>query len=200
MYPPGDVAPSAYPVIVKPAREDGSIGIGEDSVARDADGLRRALRALEATRSAAMVQQYVDGREISVAFLGWPKPVALPPGEILFDAPAFAGRPHVLTYASKWDPASEDYAATRSVAAVLSPALLERVSTRAARAARSASDYGRVDFRVDAAGTCAIDANPNCDLSADGGFMRAARRAGLSRTDALMTILAGAFDRAWRAG
>lgn len=196
-YEPDGVPSSAYPVIVKPEREDGSVGIGDDSVARDAAELQRALAKLISAGRPAMVQEYVEGREIAVAFLGWPKPTVLPPGEI-----EFSGGARILTYASKWDPSSEAYGATRAVAARLSPPLLERLSSLALRAARALDirDYGRVDFRIDASGEPrAIDVNPNCDLALDGGFVRAARRAGLSRSDVLTTILAGAAYRARRA-
>ncbi len=195
----GAPPPSAYPVIVKPEREDGSVGIHAGSVVHDEASLRRAIDALEANDQPAIVQRYVEGREIAVAFLGWPEPRVLPPGEILYDEDVFAGRARILTYASKWDEGSIDYGATRSVAAALEPALLARLSGFARRAAHALGmrDYGRVDFRVDAQGHAfVIDVNPNCDLSRDGGFMRAARRAGLGYEDATSLILSGALARA----
>src|SRR5690606_23017236 len=128
-----DVVPAdAYPVIVKPAREDGSVGIGESSVVHDADDLAKALHRLGARP--ALAQSYVDGREISVTLLGWPTADVLPPGEILYDPQVFAERPRILTYASKWDETSPDYGATRSVGAELEPELHGLVS-RCAREA-----------------------------------------------------------------
>lgn len=195
----GAPPPSAYPLIVKPEREDGSVGIHAGSVVHDGEGLRRALDLLEDRGQPAIVQRYVEGREIAVAFLGWPEPRVLPPGEILYDERVFAGRARILTYASKWDESSIDYGATLPAAAVLEPALLARLSAYARRAAHALGmrDYGRVDFRVDAEGNAfVIDANPNCDLSNDGGFMRAARRAGLDYEDTVSVILSGALARA----
>lgn len=194
----GAVPDSAYPVIVKPEREDGSVGIDASSVVYDDDGRRLLLSALAARGQRAIVQQYVEGREIAVALLGWPEPRVLSPGEIIYDAEAFAGRARILTYASKWDPSSIDHGATRSTSALLAPGLLDYVSAIARRAARvlGMRDYGRVDLRIDPGGRAyLIDANPNCDLSSDGGFMRAARRSHLGYTETIAAILAGAVAR-----
>ncbi len=184
-----------FPVIVKPAREDGSVGIHAGSVVHDEEGLARALGELGRP---AIVQEYVEGREIAVAFLGWPLPRVLSPGEIVYDERAFAGRAQILTYASKWDPTSIDYGATRSVGAALDPALLARLSelTRHAASALGMRDYGRIDFRVDRAGRAlVIDANPNCDLARDAGFMRAAHRSGLDHATTASAILDCALAR-----
>lgn len=199
----GEVPPEAYPVIVKPEREDGSVGVHAGSVAYDAEGSRRAASDLAARGQPAIVQRYVEGREISIAFLGWPAPRVLSPGEILYDEAAFAGRARILTYASKWDASSVEYAATRSVEAVLEPELFAQLAatTRLAARALAVRDYGRVDFRVEPSGRAlVIDVNPNCDLSSDGGFMRAARRSGLDDETTVATILAGALARAEASG
>jgi D-alanine-D-alanine ligase len=198
------VVASAYPLIVKPDCEDGSIGIDDRSVVADEAALRRAFAAHESEGRPAIAQTYVDGREIAVAFLGaflGGEPRVLPPGEILYDATAFAGRAQILTYASKWEEGSRDYAATTSVGAELGSDLRGRVAAATRRAVRALGmrDYGRVDFRLDARGRpFVIDANPNCDLSEDGGFMRAAARAGLSLADAVHAIVASALERAAR--
>lgn len=197
----GIVPEHAFPVIVKPEYEDGSVGIHATSVAYDQAGVDRAVAALAAEGFEAIVQEYVEGREIAVAFVGWPEPRILSPGEIEFDAAVFADRPRVLTYASKWDPESVDYEATRPVAADLMPEELAKLTalTRRASYALGMRDYGRVDFRVDARGRAVvIDANPNCDLSRDGGFMRAAMREGLSYGSTVRAIVGSAFAR-WSA-
>ncbi len=193
-FAPG-VRPSVYPVILKPDAEDGSVGIHAGAVVHDEESF---LRAASATPMPLVAQRYVSGREIALSLLGWPEPRVLSPGEIAYDDVVFAGRERILTYASKWDPSSPDYRGTRSVEALLTPALFKQLSRIALRAARilDMRDYGRVDFRVDAAGCpYVIDVNPNCDLSSDGGFMRAATRSGLACSDVIATILSGAIER-----
>jgi D-alanine-D-alanine ligase len=189
--------PWVYPVIVKPDCEDGSLGIDADSVAGDAEAVRRVVERLRARGLRSIAQQYVEGREIAIALLGAPLS-PLSPGEVLFDEGAFAGRARILTYASKWDEGTVDYRATRSVGAELGSAELACVTETAIRPAAAVEkrDYGRVDMRVDPIGRAfVIDVNPNCDLSDDGGFMRAARRSGLTRDDVVDTLVRSALAR-----
>jgi D-alanine-D-alanine ligase len=188
----------SFPVIVKPEREDGSMGIERDAVVHDARSLRdRVAEVVERLHQPAVVQRYIHGRELAVSLLGWPAPRALPPGEIRFSGLP-PGHPHILTFSSKWDPGSVDYLGTVSVPAVLRPPELRRVAAIGRRAFEvlGLRDYGRVDVRLDERGVpYVIDVNPNCDLSADGGFGLAAARAGLSFADFLREILRGARSR-----
>jgi D-alanine-D-alanine ligase len=188
----------AFPVIVKPEREDGSTGIERNAVVYEPRALRdRVAAIIETLHQPAVVQRYVHGREIGVSLLGWPVPRVLPPGEILFGGLP-AGHPHILTFSSKWDPESIDWTGTSSVPAVLRPPELRRVAAVGRRAFEvlGLRDYGRVDMRLDERGVpYVIDVNPNCDLSADGGFALAAARAGLSYPDFVWEILRSALRR-----
>lgn len=171
-----------FPVIVKPSREDASVGIDFDSVCRDRASLHRAVaRVLAEHRQPALVEQYVDGREIYVPLLEHPAGEALPMTEVSF-GPAFEGRPRIVGYAAKWLEGTPEYRDTATAPAVLDPALADRIRevARSAFAALGCRDYGRVDLRVTAAGEpYVIEVNPNCDLHPDAGFAKAARAAGL---------------------
>lgn len=188
----------AFPVIVKPEREDGSAGIEQGSVVHDRRRLRdQVAYVLETYQQPAVVQRYIHGRELSVSLLGGPAPRALPPGEILFeDLPQ--GFAPIITFAAKWLPETVDYASTHSVPAVLRPPELRRVGAIGRRAFEvlGLRDYGRVDVRLDARGEpYVIDVNPNCDLSEDAGFGLAARRGGLGYGDMIWEILRSALRR-----
>ena len=90
--PEGSPVPAAapvHPVIVKPAREDGSIGISFGSVASDLEGLREAVHRVWRMHQPALVERFVDGRELCVSFLGNAPRTALPLREISF-GPSFA--------------------------------------------------------------------------------------------------------------
>ncbi|HSN31107.1 MAG TPA: hypothetical protein VLU41_00350 [Ideonella sp.] len=122
---------------------------------------------------------------------------ALPMHEVDFgDMPA--GAPHIVTYDGKWAPDSDEYKGTRSVRAVVDPALASRCAeaARAAFFALELRDYARVDLRVAADGIpFVIDVNPNCDLSDGAGVSRAASFGGLAYPDLIERVVAAALAR-----
>jgi D-alanine-D-alanine ligase len=187
-----------FPVIVKPEREDGSTGIERDSVVYEMRSLKdRVACVIETLKQPAVVQRYIQGREIGVSLLGWPVPRVLPPGEILFGGLP-AGHPHILTFSSKWNPESIDWTGTSAVPAVLRPLEQRRVAAIGRRAFEvlGLRDYGRVDVRLDERGVpYVIDVNPNCDLSEEGGFALAAARGGFSYAGFIWEILRSALRR-----
>jgi D-alanine-D-alanine ligase len=188
----------AFPVIVKPEREDGSMGIERDAVVYEPRALRDRVAAIvETLKQPAVVQRYIHGREIAVSLLGWPVPRALPPGEITFTGLP-QDCPHILTFSAKWHTDTVEWAGTVSVPAVLRPLERRRVAAIGRRAFEvlGLRDYGRVDVRLDERGDpYVIDVNPNCDISEDGGFGLAAGRAGLSYGDFIWEILRSALRR-----
>ena len=174
------------PAIVKPAREDASIGIDRRSLAREGAHLQWACeRVLDELRQPALVERFVDGRELNVALLGpaapFCAPRVLPIHEIDFAA-LEPSHPRIVTYAAKWDESAPEFHATPPIPCALPSEGMARVEAvaREAFAALELRDYGRVDIRLAADGTpFVIEVNPNCDLSPDAGFARAARGAGL---------------------
>lgn len=190
-----------YPLIVKPAREDASHGIELESVVRDEVALReRARYVIERYQQAALVEEYIDGRELNITLLGSGANVrVLPPAEI--DFTGFPdGAPRIVTYSGKWVPSTMEYEHTRSMGArELSPEVARAVD-RAARDAYSAlelCDYGRVDLRLNARGEPhVIDVNPNPDLSKDAGLSLTAQRCGISHEQLISSIVQSALDRA----
>jgi D-alanine-D-alanine ligase len=172
-----------FPLIVKPVREDGSVGIWHTSVVHDHDELTRAVEAVVSTfRQPALVEEFIDGRELNVALIGHPTPRVLPLSEIDFTALP-PGVPRIVSYDAKWSAGSADDLGT---VPVLHPQLPNSVAARVRRAAAEAfravgvRDYGRVDVRLAASGVpYVVDVNPNCDLSTGAGMARAAAAVGI---------------------
>lgn len=162
---------TAYPAIVKPLGEDGSVGIHEDSVANDPWELRAAIAR---AASPALIQEFVGGRELNVGIVGG---TVLPVAEIVF-----SDRHRVVSYAAKWSPGSDADLGTRPVCpARISATLHGRVVGLARDAWRAVggAGYGRVDLRTDSTGTPYIlDVNPNPDLAPGAGLARMAAAAG----------------------
>jgi D-alanine-D-alanine ligase len=198
---PGDLR---LPLIVKPAREDASVGISSASVVRDVDALRARVRhVLRHYRQPAIVEEFIEGREINVSVLarlpgdGDGSPQVLPLSEIDFsDMPS--DRPRIVSFEGKWVEDSDEFHGTRPVPCELPAAIEARVRDLALRgfAAMQLRDYGRFDVRLAADGTpYVIDVNPNCDLSEHAGFARAARASGIAYDDLVLRIAHLALSR-----
>lgn len=186
------------PLIVKPSREDASVGIDFDSVVHDARALKRAVsRIFEQFNQPAIVEHYIEGREIYVPILGNQVFRDLPLTEIQFQG-LFNSRPRVLTYRAKWHTGSDECLDSPSVVAALPAADRQRCIDVARRAfdVLDCRDYGRVDIRLASDGTpWVIDINPNCDLHPRAGFASAAAASGLSYADLASFLVALATDR-----
>lgn len=188
-----------FPLIVKPSREDASVGIDFDSVVNTKQQLGKAVaRVLRTFRQPALVERFVDGREIYVPLLGNAPRRSLPLSEIRFGGNTYATRPRVLSYKAKWDQLSTECIDSPSELADLDAATEARCVevAMAAFEALECRDYGRVDMRVDASGQpWVIDINPNCDLHPQAGFARAAEAAGISYADLALHLVDLAWDR-----
>lgn len=192
----------AYPVIVKPAASDASHGIGIDSVVDEPEAARARARWLRATYDqAAVVEEFIDGRELNVSILGeGASATVLPLFEIDFDEDYPAGKPRLVTYISKWGP--EDHPEFQGSWSVpvkeLAPEVAERVRATALAAYRAIGlqDYGRVDIRLHPErGPFVVDVNPNPDLSPCAGLNLAADEAGLTYAQLIGRVVRAALER-----
>jgi D-alanine-D-alanine ligase len=189
-----------FPLIVKPAREDASVGIHAESVVHDRAALaRRVTHVLSHYRQPALVERYIDGREIYVSMLGRPTgaPQIFPFYEIDF-ALMPADRPRIVSFDGKWVEGSDEFIGTKPVPCTGLPAAVQARITEVALSAFDAMevrDYARLDIRLPEAGPDAgtpfvIDMNPNCDLSdGAGGYSKAAAAAGLSYDEVIRRIV-----------
>jgi D-alanine-D-alanine ligase len=190
-----------FPLIVKPSREDGSVGITSASVVHDRDALARQVSTVVTRyRQPALVERYVEGREIYVSILARPDgtPQMLPLYEIDFrEMPA--DRPRIVSFEGKWVQSSPEFVGTKPIPCAELPdhaaAAIEKLAA-AAFSAVELRDYGRFDLRLDHEGTpFVIDVNPNCDLSPDAGFARACGAAGINYDDLIRRIVDLALGR-----
>jgi D-alanine-D-alanine ligase len=188
-----------YPLFVKLAHEDASVGIRHDNVVHNKRALVRRLRALlEEYHQPVLVERYIEGREVNVTLLGNARVTVLPFHEIDFSRLP-PDRPRIVSYAAKWDESSPEYQGTMPVPVrdllPATKAAIERAAIAAFRALEL-RDYGRVDFRVAEDGTpYVIDVNPNCDISPDAGVARAARAGGMKYAQLIGRICDIALER-----
>ena len=197
-----------YPVLLKPSRGDGSVGITQNAVATEPEQARAYLDGLRVTLPGQplLIQEYLAGREVGVGLLGNPEDPGglrhLPVMEVDFSRlPEHL--PPILSYESKAEPSSPYYTdvvyreaeldeATRSRLVARSALLFEQLGCR---------DYARFDFRADAAGTIKLlEVNPNPAWCWDGKMSFMAGFAGHSYPELLQMILDASQRRAARAG
>ena len=190
-----------FPVIIKPLLEDASIGITVDSIVRDEEDLRaKVASVLETYRQPALVEEYIEGREVNAAlFIGPGGAEVLPLSEIVFDLPE--GVPKILGFEAKWMEDSPLYQNTVPLCpAPLESELKERIEDLAERAcsALGVESYARVDFRIrDEDGEpLVIEVNPNPCINPTGsGFARAAATDGMDYPQLIGRIARSALER-----
>ena len=185
-----------FPVILKLAREDASIGISEDSVVNNFAALNERLKYLFSNFTQdVLIEEYIDGRELNVAILG---DRILPISEIRFDGlPELF--PKIVTYEAKWSPDSVYFKNTVPVCpAVIEESVKQKVEKMAKEAfeALECRDYARVDIRLNHKNVpYVIEINPNPDISPDTGFVRSACAAGITYEELLFKISKLALKR-----
>ncbi|HVO75194.1 MAG TPA: ATP-grasp domain-containing protein [Ignavibacteriaceae bacterium] len=188
-----------YPVIVKPAFEDASIGIDNNSVVRNNKELKNRIEYIFIQLSQpCLVEEYIDGRELNAAVIGDKNPVVLPISEIDFsEMPDYLH--NIVSYQAKWDPTHESYQKTIPVCpAKLSREIEDAVNKIALKAFRimGCRDYARVDMRLsDENELYVLEVNPNPDLSQCSGFIRSAAASGLSYSQTMKKIVELAWER-----
>jgi D-alanine-D-alanine ligase len=197
--PCADVDPGLrYPLFVKPAGEGTGMGISGDSVVRDEDQLRRQLQWLiETYAQPALVEEYVEGREITVGVLGNAELQVLPPLEIdLSTCPPEEGGIYTSRIKAEL-PTVPRYLCP----AALSEALADELSRLAVAAFRALDclDVARVDFKLDAHDgdrPYILELNPLPGLSPGiSDLVMEAEAAGMSHADLINGVLLAALER-----
>lgn len=188
-----------WPVIVKPALLDASVGLDQGSVVTDQERLeQRVAYVLEHYGPPVLVEQYISGREFNVGLIEAPDLRVLPISEIMFVESDPSYWP-IVTYDAKWTPGSRDYEATPPrYPADISPRLAERLGTLAIQAFRllGCRDYARVDFRVRTTGKpYLLEVNPNPDYSPNAGLTGGLSSAGLTHAQFTVDLVQSALAR-----
>jgi D-alanine-D-alanine ligase len=171
-----------FPVIVKPKREDGSIGIEFNAVVGSIKELMERIDALHADLdSPVLIEEYIEGRELYVAVLGNESMAALPLVELdLAGVPD--GMPRIAGTEVKWERGTEAYKRTKlGIPTDLPEELIAEIQETAVKAcgALEIRDYARVDLRLAPDGSFyVLEVNPNPWLHSSAEFVLAAKESG----------------------
>lgn len=188
-----------FPVIVKPAKQDASVGMDQESVCTNQDQLeQRVAYIYETYGGPVLVEEYLPGREFNVAVLELPELQYLPPAEIIFPEERPGYWP-ILTYDGKWRPGTPDYDTTPpKFPAEISPRLARKLGDLALKAYRllGCRDYARVDFRMKPNGKPYIlEVNPNPEISDHAGFAGCLGSANLPHPEFVHRLIEQALSR-----
>ena len=189
-----------FPLIVKPQSEDGSIGIDAEAVVT---GVKELMERVEYVQnefdSPALIEEYIEGREIYAAILGsYEQTEVLPLVELdLSKLPN--GTPKIASRDVKFETNSKAYRLTKSkIVEDLDEVTTQKLADTALAAYRAVKlrDYGRIDMRLTPDGDVyVIEANPNPWLSSKHEFAMAGKKSGRNYTQLIGEIVQMALER-----
>src|SRR4029078_846475 len=187
----------ALPLIVKSLSEDGSRGISQASIVDTDEKLaERVVFVHERVGTAAIAEQYIDGRELYVGVLGNNRLRVLPVWELKFGT---MGGQAIDTEKVKHDTGYQERGGiVDGPATNIAPEVRARIQRTAKRIYRTLGldGYARVDFRLSADGTpYFIEANPNPEIAKSQEFAKAALYDGIAYTELLHRILTLGISR-----
>lgn len=190
-----------FPLIVKPANTDYSVGISNDSIVTNKKKLQKQLeRVIKKMGRPALVEEYIEGDEYDVSILGNDESdlQVLPLSRSIFkNMPKNFW--HIYAYEAKWS----DISAYNKIIVQRPPKniskKLESLITEIALDTYQIFDcheYGRVEIRVDKDNNpYVLGLNPNPPLSPDMCIPSVARLIDLSYSDLLEEIISLAIQR-----
>jgi D-alanine-D-alanine ligase len=195
----------SYPAFVKPIGEEASDGIALASLAKtEAEVLERARFLHDRFETDALIEEYVEGRELYLGVLGYKRLTVFPPREIFFgeptppgEAPATDEGPRFATAKAKWDEVYRKKWGIRNGPAGPLPEGLEKklaeIARRVCRILR-VRGLGRIDARLTSRGEIVIiEANPNPSLAREDDFAQAALQVGIGYEALIQKVLENAL-------
>jgi D-alanine-D-alanine ligase len=188
-----------FPLIVKSVSEDASRGISQASVVENDEKLAERVAFIhDRVHTAAIAEQYIDGRELYVGVLGNDRKRVLPIWELEFSDLAKGARP-IATERVKHDP---DYQESRGILQGPAENLPEPVIANIRSLCRricstlEIDGYARIDFRLTPEGVpYFIEANPNPEIASGEEFAQSALHDGVEYPDLLDRILTMGLQR-----
>jgi D-alanine-D-alanine ligase len=183
----------SFPLIVKSVTEEASLGISQASIVADDGKLKERVAFMhDSVGTGALIERYIEGRELYVGVIGNGQLEALPVWELKMDKlPEDARR--IATERVKWSRKYQDkYGITSERAKNLPPGASEQIQHLAKRVYRALglSGYARIDLRMDAdGGLYVLEANPNPQIARDEDFADSAESADYRYEELLQELL-----------
>jgi D-alanine-D-alanine ligase len=190
-----------WPLFVKPACQDSSIGIDQGSVVTNMSELEGRVRyVLASYGKPALIEEFILGRELTLGVVELPERRPLPITEVTFryDKP---GLWPILSYDAKWESEGCEYLETDYLFGVsVEPELRERLEWSALTAFEllGARDYARADFRVRGNEVFLLEMNPNPSFAPHRGLTWALGATDITHRDFSLAMIRNALKRGRR--
>lgn len=190
-----------YPLFVKPIKGRGSAGITEENIINKYKDLPKVVdKITKKLEQKALIEEFIDGREITVGIIGYEKPIVLPIVEIEYNDAI------TNTFEHKMYDNEKIYCPAR-----LTKEEEELVKDTALKIYKvlNAKDYSRIDMIIGKDGkpyfleintfaglTTATDKDEDGNMKVHQGYIgHSARAKGMNKTDLIATILESALER-----
>ena len=181
-----------FPLFVKSVSDEGSVGIAQASLVRDDEKLKERVSFIHRqNETAAIAEEYVEGREVYVGVIGNQRLLTYTPWELVMkNLPE--GAPNIATGKVKWDVEYQ-----KKVGLVTQPAAIEepirkefeRLSKRVYRIL-GLSGYARIDYRLTEEGRIyLLEVNPNPQIAHQEDFADSAEHCGVTYEALLQKII-----------
>lgn len=182
----------AFPLFVKSLTVEGSASISGASIVHDNEKLKERVDFIQrTTKSTAIAEQFIEGREIYVGVMGNDRVSVLPAWEFSMTNKD-PDKPLIASDRAKWDPEYQRQVGLKTGPARLSKKMradLEDLSKEIYRLL-GLSGYARLDYRVTEAGDAyLLEANPNPQIAKDEDFAQSALHVGISYPDLIERLL-----------
>ena len=189
-----------FPLIVKSVTQESSIGISQASVVEHDAALKERVRFIHRKIGTdAIVERYIEGRELYCGVIGNLKLQVFPVWELLFKKMSEENW-HIATERVKWsDSYQRKHGITSGLAKELPEGLAEEIQKISKRVYRTLdlSGYARIDLRLDGDGKVyVLEANPNPQLAYGEDFAESAENSGVSYESLLQRIISTGLS--WR--
>jgi len=140
----------SFPLFVKPLNEDASIGIDRGSLVTNVKELMERISYIKTELNApALIEEFIEGRELYIGVIGNDKPEALPILEWDFSKIP-DGLPKIASNEAKWDEKSPYKDAPEVFPTDIPEPVYKRIQEAAVQVFKALKlrDYGRVDMRL----------------------------------------------------
>ncbi|MBS3174795.1 ATP-grasp domain-containing protein [Candidatus Woesearchaeota archaeon] len=181
----------SYPIIIKPAATDASLGIDEDSVVYNEVELNRKLSEIFKKFDKVFIEQYIDGREFCV-------PIVFNKGEVetfpileIDFSEHFENKPKILSYKAKWSRNTNAFKNTYSRVKDLEPELDNKIKETAKLifSRLNSAGYATMDIRYADNTAYVLEINPNPYLAIESDFIKSAKHLGLTSNEFMEKII-----------